>query len=230
MIIKTIAILALVGALADNPYSYYQLLRWFICGLSIYLAYSYYQEQKDGWMWVFGIMAVIFNPIQPIHFDKEVWSILNIITAGIILISTFKKKKRLSYYLDVLDNKYATFSGRASRSEFWYFILVDLIISLILIVIDIYIGTYYKSIEWGLLSGIYSLAVLSPRIAVQVRRLHDTTRSGFWILLSLIPFVGIIVLLLVYAEDSYPGENKYGRDPKEKTMDKKKNEKNKNHR
>jgi uncharacterized membrane protein YhaH (DUF805 family) len=66
----------------------------------------------------------------------------------------------------------------------------------------------------GLLSGLYTLAVLIPSMAVPVRRLHDTNRSGWWLLISLVPLVGAIVLLVFLVLDSHPGENQYGSNPK----------------
>jgi hypothetical protein len=89
-ILKIIAILLLLGALSHHSYSYYQILRWFICGLTGYFTYFSYRQNKHAWAWIFGITAVIFNPIAPIYFDRSTWSILDIITAGIIFTSIFK--------------------------------------------------------------------------------------------------------------------------------------------
>jgi len=70
----------------------------------------------------------------------------------------------------------------------------------------------------GLLGGIYTLAVFVPSIAVAVRRLHDTERSGWWLLIALVPFIGAIVLLVFMVQDSKPGKNQYGANPKEATV------------
>jgi len=119
-----------------------------------------------------------------------------------------------SWYLDALK-KYAVFSGRARRKEYWMFLLINILISVVLIAIDSLIGTFNPQTGVGLLQGFYSLAVLIPTIAVTVRRLHDTGRSGWWILISLIPVVGSIVLLIFMLLDSQPGVNQYGPNPKE---------------
>lgn len=113
----------------------------------------------------------------------------------------------MNYYLSVLK-KYAVFSGRARRAEYWYFILFNMIISIVLGIIDGVIGS------GGILGGIYPLAVLIPSIAVSVRRLHDTNHSGWWLLISLLPFIGAIILLVFLVRDSQPGQNQYGPNPK----------------
>jgi len=118
----------------------------------------------------------------------------------------------MSWYLEVLK-KYAVFSGRARRKEYWMFFLISLLISAVLIAIDSLIGTFSQT-GFGLLQGLYSLAVLIPSIAVTVRRLHDTGRTGWWILIGLIPVIGGIVLLIFMLLDSQPGVNQYGPNPK----------------
>ncbi|MEC9492142.1 DUF805 domain-containing protein [Flexistipes sp.] len=120
----------------------------------------------------------------------------------------------MNWYLEALK-KYAVFSGRSRRKEYWYFFLFNLIIHFILIIIDTLTGTYNQEAGMGLLSTIYFFAVLLPGIAVSVRRLHDTNRRGWWILLSLIPIIGAIVLLIFMVQDSTPGENRFGSNPKE---------------
>lgn len=117
----------------------------------------------------------------------------------------------MSWYLKVLKN-YATFSGRASRSELWFFVLINFIMVVVLSVVEHMAGLVSDSGQ-GILSGIYALAVLIPGLAVQVRRLHDTGKSGWWWLLAF-TCVGAIVLLIFYVQDSSPGENKYGPNPK----------------
>jgi uncharacterized membrane protein YhaH (DUF805 family) len=110
--------------------------------------------------------------------------------------------------LAVLKN-YAGFAGRARRTEYWMFFLINLIIVVVLDVIGMIIklGTY--------LGLIYSLAVLIPALAVAVRRLHDTGRSGWWVLISLIPLVGTIILIVFLATEGQSGNNQYGPDPKQ---------------
>ena len=120
----------------------------------------------------------------------------------------------MNWYLEVLK-KYAVFSGRARRKEYWFFVLFNLIISLVLTFIDSGLGTLNEETGYGLLSGVYSLAVLIPSLAVAVRRLHDTGRTGWWLLIGLIPLIGLIVLLIFFVQDSKPGDNEYGPNPKE---------------
>ena len=122
----------------------------------------------------------------------------------------------MSWYLEALK-KYAVFSGRARRTEFWYFVLFNIIVTIVLSVIDRLIGTFSGATNLGILSGIYSLAVLIPTLAVAVRRLHDTDRTGWWILIGLIPLIGTIVLLVFYLTPGTPGSNRYGPDPKQAT-------------
>ena len=120
----------------------------------------------------------------------------------------------MNWYLHVLKN-YATFSGRARRKEYWMFFLFNVLISLGLGVLDVVAGTYSVEYETGFFSALYSLLVLIPSIAVSVRRLHDTNRSGWWILISLIPLIGVIVLFVFICLDSQPGTNRFGANPKE---------------
>ena len=120
----------------------------------------------------------------------------------------------MNWYLHVLKN-YATFSGRARRKEYWMFFLISALISIVLTLLDILLGTYSMEYEAGLFSGLYSLLILIPSIAVVVRRLHDTDRSGWWILISLIPLIGVIVLFVFMCLDSQPGTNRFGANPKE---------------
>ncbi len=120
----------------------------------------------------------------------------------------------MSWYLSVLK-KYAVFSGRAQRAEYWFFILFNIIISLVLAFVDTAAGTMSAEAGVGLLGGIYSLAVLIPSIAVSVRRLHDTSRSGWWLLLIFVPLLGFLVLLVFFVMDSTPGSNEHGPNPKE---------------
>ena len=120
----------------------------------------------------------------------------------------------MNWYLHVLKN-YATFSGRARRKEYWMFFLFNVLISLGLGVLDVVAGTYSVEYETGFFSGLYSLLVLIPGIAVGVRRLHDTNRSGWWILILLIPIIGVLVLFVFTCLDSQPGTNRFGVNPKE---------------
>jgi len=122
----------------------------------------------------------------------------------------------MNWYLKVLK-QYAVFNGRARRSEYWFFVLFNIIIGIVLTVIDGAIGTLSTEADMGLLSGLYALAVLIPTVAVSVRRLHDTNRSGWWFLISLIPLIGAIVSFVFMVLDSAPGENRYSPNPKDAT-------------
>lgn len=119
----------------------------------------------------------------------------------------------MNWFLVVLK-KYATFSGRAQRAEYWYFLLFSTLIVIALSVIDGITGSYNEDTGWGLLSGLYSIAVLLPSIAVGARRLHDTSRTGWWLLIGLIPVIGTIVLIVFFVLDSTLGDNAYGPNPK----------------
>jgi uncharacterized membrane protein YhaH (DUF805 family) len=119
----------------------------------------------------------------------------------------------LSWYLEALK-KYAVFSGRSRRAEYWYFVLFNIIVGIVLGWIDALLGTRGSYAGAGLLSGIYGLAVLIPTLAVSVRRLHDIDRTGWWILIGLVPLIGGIVLLVFALLDGTPGDNRYGPNPK----------------
>ena len=111
------------------------------------------------------------------------------------------------WYLPVLQEHYADFTGRARRQTFWMFILCNFVVSLVLGIIGALIGT-------KILSTVYSLALLVPTLALGARRLHDTGRSGWWQLISLVPLVGGIVLIIFWCQDSQPEANKWGANPK----------------
>ena len=119
----------------------------------------------------------------------------------------------MNWFLVVLK-KYATFSGRAQRAEYWWFYLISTLIIIGLSLIDQATGTLDEETGMGLLTTLYSLAILIPSIAVGVRRLHDTGRSGWWLLIGLIPVIGSIVLIVFFVLDSEPGDNAYGANPK----------------
>lgn len=118
--------------------------------------------------------------------------------------------------------KYFNFTGRARRKEFWYFILFSLGGVLVLRAIEVFynIGDINLGfgLHTGLISSIYLLWILCPTLAVTTRRLHDTNRSGWWQLIQLIPFVGVLVILVFAAKDSQPGDNIYGKNPRGKCM------------
>lgn len=120
----------------------------------------------------------------------------------------------MNWFLIALK-KYATFSGRSRRSEFWYFVLFYLIIYFVLAVVDGFTGTFDAKSGMGLLSALFALALIIPNLSVTVRRLHDTNRSGWWVLLSFVPLIGQIALLVFLAQNGHAGENRFGPDPKD---------------
>jgi uncharacterized membrane protein YhaH (DUF805 family) len=119
----------------------------------------------------------------------------------------------MGWYLEALK-KYAVFGGRSRRREYWYFVLFSLVVSLLLSAVDALLGTFSSSTNVGLLGGIYGLAIIIPSIAVSVRRLHDIDRTGWWVLISLVPVIGTLVLLVFAVLDGTPGENRFGPNPK----------------
>ncbi len=129
----------------------------------------------------------------------------------------------MHWYLEVFK-KYADFSGRARRAEYWMFTLVNALI-VILASMLIYLPLALSNNNQDTLSGLYilfscifslyGLAIFIPTLAVTARRLHDTDRSGWYILISWIPLIGSIILLVFLIEDSQPGTNQYGPNPKE---------------
>ena len=118
-------------------------------------------------------------------------------------------------------SKYVTFSGRAQRSEFWWFFLFTFVGNFVLSIVDSTLfgtvttgpGSFEAHTNTPILSGLFGLACLLPSISVAVRRLHDTDRSGWWWWLWLVPLIGIIVLIVWWASKGTNGANKYGQDP-----------------
>lgn len=118
----------------------------------------------------------------------------------------------MAWYFKVLMN-YVGFGGRARRREFWGFALVHAVIIVLLVMVDSFLSGGANG-GYGVLSGLYWLATLLPGIAVGVRRLHDTGRSGLWMLIGFIPILGLLVLIFFYLLDSEPGTNRFGPNPK----------------
>ncbi|MAW88149.1 MAG: hypothetical protein CMJ42_16650 [Phyllobacteriaceae bacterium] len=123
----------------------------------------------------------------------------------------------MNWYLKCLK-QYADFNGRARRQEYWMFTLFDMIFVIVAMIIDNAVGTANPELGYGVFYGLYTLAMLLPRLAVSVRRLHDVGKSGWMILIALIPLIGVIWLLVLLVTDSNPGENEYGQNPKELTV------------
>jgi uncharacterized membrane protein YhaH (DUF805 family) len=105
-------------------------------------------------------------------------------------------------------SKYATFSGRARRSEYWWFVLFYAIVYVVAAGLDALLfgnRSVFEALVW--------LALILPGLAVTIRRLHDTDRTGWWVFLSLIPLVGAIILIIWYCGEGTSGPNKFGEDP-----------------
>ncbi|MCL2593057.1 MAG: DUF805 domain-containing protein [Defluviitaleaceae bacterium] len=127
----------------------------------------------------------------------------------------------------IVLKKYAVFTGRARRKEFWMFTLFCIILGVVLMILDRIFGTTFNLdkestgdylfsifVGGGWLDSIFNLAVFVPGLAVSFRRLHDIGKSGWWNLLAFVPIIGWIILLVWNCRDSQPDENKYGVNPK----------------
>ena len=123
----------------------------------------------------------------------------------------------MKWYLKVLK-QYADFSGRARRTEYWMFTLFNFIFIILAAILDNILGLTFGELPYGAFYLFYALAVFIPGLAVAVRRLHDIEKSGWMLLIALIPIVGAIWLLVLTVTDSNPGENQYGQNPKEVTV------------
>jgi uncharacterized membrane protein YhaH (DUF805 family) len=107
-------------------------------------------------------------------------------------------------------NNYFDFSGRARRSAYWYFVLFLFIVGLVTALLDIVL---FAAKDIGPLNGVFSLATIVPSISVSVRRLHDIGRSGWWVLLALIPIIGWIIMIYWACQPSALQQNEYGPQP-----------------
>ena len=122
----------------------------------------------------------------------------------------------MNWYLKVLK-QYADFRGRARRKEYWIFVLFNMIFIFVAMILDNVLGLTIGKLPYGVFYFLYALSVLIPGLAVAVRRLHDVGKSGWMILIALIPIIGAIWLLVLMVTDSNPEENQYGLNPKEVT-------------
>ena len=105
-------------------------------------------------------------------------------------------------------SQYANFSGRARRSEYWYYVLCYAIISIVINLLS------QASSVFAIIGTVVGLALICPTVAVEIRRLHDIGKSGWYLLFNLIPLVGAIILIVWFCKDSEPGDNMYGPNPK----------------
>ncbi|WP_370688431.1 DUF805 domain-containing protein [Chryseobacterium sp. EO14] len=129
-------------------------------------------------------------------------------------MKTTKKIITMKWYLKVLK-QYADFSGRARRTEYWMYLLFNLIFAVIAAILDNILGLKFTpEIPYGYLYLLYALVTFLPGLAVSVRRLHDVDKSGWFLFISLIPIIGGIWLLVLYATEGTQGRNQYGDDPK----------------
>jgi uncharacterized membrane protein YhaH (DUF805 family) len=119
----------------------------------------------------------------------------------------------MDYFISALKN-YATFTGRARRSEYWFFSLFYMIFAVVAITLDNLFGITIEGLFYGPLYFILIFAMIVPSLAVAVRRLHDVGKSGWFYFIILIPFIGAVWFLVLASTDSQPGRNKYGQNPK----------------
>ncbi|MEU1395649.1 DUF805 domain-containing protein [Micromonospora zamorensis] len=112
-------------------------------------------------------------------------------------------------------SQYVGFTGRARRSEYWWFALFAVIVGIVAAILDSALGlTFENGSTTGFIGLVVNLALLLPTLAVAVRRLHDTDRTGWWVLIGLVPLVGAIVLIVFFVSDSTHGANRFGPSPK----------------
>ena len=128
--------------------------------------------------------------------------------------SSAGSRKTFGYYVQGLE-QYADFEGRARRAEFWWFNLVLYGINIVIVILGAVLGEFWAVLETvsTVVLWIHGLALLLPQLAVTARRLHDTGKSGWWMLLMLIPILGWIPLLVFLLTPSDAGQNRYGREP-----------------
>jgi len=118
----------------------------------------------------------------------------------------------MNWYLKVVRDNYANFQGRATRKEYWMFVLFNILFGFSAMILDnILFGYKYDSL--GFIWLLYVLAIFIPSLGVTIRRLHDTDRTAWWLLFGIIPLVGPLVLLIFVCTDSTQGNNKYGPQP-----------------
>lgn len=108
--------------------------------------------------------------------------------------------------------KYADFTGRASRSQYWWFIGINFLIWCACALIDSLVGFFNLDLGIGLLSGLYALVMVIPSLSAGTRRLHDTDRSGWWLLLGFVPIISLVLLVFMLLK-SQPGANRFGESP-----------------
>jgi len=125
----------------------------------------------------------------------------------------------MNWYLDAFKNKYADFSGRARRTEYWMFMLFHILTIFLLVFLSGALSEFHLESMGVILLVVYILASFIPALAITVRRLHDSGKSGWFYLLTLIPYIGSFILLIFTVKDSKPMQNKWGTNRKEPNTD-----------
>ena len=126
----------------------------------------------------------------------------------------------MSYYINAITRHYADFQGRARRKEFWMYTLFNVVFATVAVILDIVLGTGFASVGvdvgygYGLIYLLFVIGIFVPTLAMYVRRLHDVGKSGWFLLVILIPLAGAIWFLVPMCTDSQPGTNQYGPNPK----------------
>ncbi|MCX8746275.1 DUF805 domain-containing protein [Snodgrassella sp. B3800] len=118
----------------------------------------------------------------------------------------------MEWFISCMTTNYCNFQGRARRKEYWFFTLIIFLIGVLIGIIASVLGLEESTIK--MIQLIWGLVLFMPALGVQVRRLHDISRSGWWILLNLIPIIGPLVIFIFNLLDSTPGDNEYGPNPK----------------
>ncbi|ACY15625.1 protein of unknown function DUF805 [Haliangium ochraceum DSM 14365] len=125
-----------------------------------------------------------------------------------------REKIPMQWYLKVLQQHFADFNGRARRMEYWMFGLFNAIVLLVLSLVSTGLMTATEVAAFSFVPVLYALAVLIPSLALTVRRLHDTGKSGWFVFITMVPFIGSLAFLYFMVIDSTPGPNQYGPNPK----------------
>ena len=115
----------------------------------------------------------------------------------------------MHHFMDALT-KYAVFSGRATRQQYWMYSLFYLIFYLLFSLLDLWFSVYNASIGLGMISGMFAVAMALPSLAILIRRLHDIGKTGWWVLILFIPIIGALVTLIFLLLDSEKQQNQYG--------------------
>ena len=119
----------------------------------------------------------------------------------------------MNWFIDALKNAF-NFSGRARRKAYWMFALFYVIFAFVAGVLDGILGTVNPETGMGVIGGLYIFLMLLPLIALSIRRLHDTDRSGWWFLINFVPLIGGLIFFVFTVLEGTRGDNRFGPDPK----------------